>query len=211
MPGVPVLRVPPTLDVEGLTIGERQVDDSLDLSLVYAGTPGRKDLLAAIVQAVDRVDSKGVRIRLRVLGPSVAQVRELLGGPVPTSTEVLGRLAQQEVPAEIRRADFSVLMRRPARFSEAGFPTKFCESLANGTPVIANLTSDLGSYLRTGQEGIVCADYSVENLTEVLLAAARIAPGERGRMRRAARERALRSFDYRAYAEPMNAFLQAVR
>jgi glycosyltransferase involved in cell wall biosynthesis len=211
--GSRVLRVPPTLDVQNLPRYERRAGPNRpDLSLVYAGTPGRKDLLAHIIRAVGRVGRGGASIELRVYGPTPEQVRELLDGePLPPGVRLLGRLAQQDVPRALQEADFSVLLRRPQRFAHAGFPTKFCESLANGTPVIANVTSDLASYLRDGVEGLVCRGYSVDDLERVLRNAVGLGDDERRRMRRAARQRALESFDFRRYAEPLGAFVESVR
>ncbi|MFI7432024.1 glycosyltransferase [Micromonospora haikouensis] len=211
--GLRVLQVPPTLDVRGLPArAEGDGSDPRRLRAVYAGSPGRKDLLATIVRATERVDPVGAAIDLRVFGPTVAQVRDLLGGaPLPGAVRVSGSVAQQEVPAALRSADFSILVRRQERLTRAGFPTKFCESLASGTPVIANLTSDLGDYLHDGVEGLICRDHSVDALAAALRRALLLTPERRRRMRVAARERALASFDLRAYAEPLGEFFEAVR
>ncbi|ROT33175.1 glycosyltransferase [Micromonospora sp. HM5-17] len=211
--GTPVLRVPPTLDVENLPVYPRRVDaDVPGLRLVYAGSPGRKDLVATIVRAVGRVDPEGAHLELRIFGPTLEQVTRLLDGEaLPRGVRVLGRLPQPEIPRVWQEADFSVLLRQPARFIHAGFPTKFCESLANGTPVIANLTSDLGRYLRDRHEGLVCADHSVAGLTSALRTALGLTVAERKLMREAARRRARAAFDFRVYAEPVGAFFDALR
>jgi glycosyltransferase involved in cell wall biosynthesis len=198
--------------VVALDVDDRPDDgDPAGLRLVYCGSPGRKDLLGAVIEAVDRVHRAGVAVSLTLCGPSTEQVRRLVGGPVPPSVRCRGSLPQQDVPAIIRRADFSVILRRDARYAHAGFPTKFCESLANGTPVIANLTSDLGRYLHDGREGLVCQDPSVDTLCSVLAAAARLSPARRAAMREAARRQALASFDYRAFARPLADFVDEVR
>ncbi|MFG1799630.1 glycosyltransferase [Micromonospora carbonacea] len=211
--GLPVLRVPPTLDARALgLLADQRPDGDGPLRLVYAGDPGRKDLVATIVRAVERVDGTGDRVELRVVGPTVERVRELLGGgPVPAGVRVLGRLPQQEVWAQVRRADFSVLLRPPTRFNRAGFPTKFGESLANGTPVIANLTSDLAEHLTDGVEGLVCPDHSVDALAATLRRALRLSAEDRCLMRKAARRRALESFDFRVHARALADFLDSVR
>lgn len=210
--GTRVLRVPPTLDVQNLAVPPAPLPTTASgLSLVYSGTPGKKDLLADIIRAIDRADPEGGSIELRVHGPSPQEVRCLLGGEVaPRGVRVLGRLPQQEVSQALQSADFSVLIRRSARFSQAGFPTKFCESLANGTPVIANLTSDLGRYLSDGEEGLVCRDHSVDALAETLRTAQRMDRTKRTLMRKAARARALDSFDFRTYANPIGRFFDAI-
>ncbi|MFC8847545.1 MULTISPECIES: glycosyltransferase family 4 protein [unclassified Micromonospora] len=208
-----VLRLPPTLDVAALDVADRAGDGGrAGLRLVYFGSPGRKDRLAIVIEGVDRAHRDGVDVTLTVCGPSVDEVQGLLGRrAVPSSVLLRGSLPQQDVPAIIRQADFSVILRRDARYAHAGFPTKFCESLANGTPVITNLTSDLGSYLQDGREGLVCPDDSAESLRRVLARAAQLDPVRQDAMREAARRQALASFDYRNFSRPLAEFLDAVR
>jgi glycosyltransferase involved in cell wall biosynthesis len=211
--GRPVLRVPPTLDVREMmartdTTGMR----ATGLNLVYAGNPGRKDLIADMIRAVGRADPAGTRLDFRVLGPTSEQIMALLeGDALPRNVQLLGRLPQQEVPGIVRDADFSLLLRRPGRLVEAGFSTKLCESMATGTPVIANPNRDLEPYLRDGKEGLACPDHSVAGLVETLRAALKLTVPERTSMRQAARSRALESFDFRAYAEPLGSFFDDLR
>jgi glycosyltransferase involved in cell wall biosynthesis len=210
--GCPVLRVPPTLDVVNVPLGGPPSGVGGPLSLVYFGTPAKKDLLATMIRASDRVARDGGNLELRVFGPSLEEVRELIGGRQPPhAVRVMGRLPQWEVATMLGNADFSIIVRRPTRLAHAGFPTKFCESLAAATPVIANLTGDLGAYLSDGVEGIVCADQSVSALAQALWRALRLRPDERLAMRRAARDRALTSFDYRNYVSELGDFLDRIR
>jgi glycosyltransferase involved in cell wall biosynthesis len=210
--GARVLRVPPTLDVRGLhleTGGRRFDDDATRTVFTYAGVPGGKDLLADIIRAVEWVNSAGGECTLHVLGPSEAQLRRLLGGQaVPMNVRSFGAVAQHRVGRLLQQADFSVLLRTPKRFAHAGFPTKFGESMANATPVIANVTSDIADYLRDGIEGLVCPDHRTEALVPVLWRAIELGAGQRRAMRLAARERALTSFDYRRYVQPLGTFIE---
>ncbi|MFV2100800.1 glycosyltransferase family 4 protein [Micromonospora sp. LOL_024] len=208
-----VIQIPPTLDVRNLPLTAAPSRRGPALVLVYAGNPGRnnKDLLANVVLAVRRAHHTEAPIELRILGPSSDEVRAMVGGPLPDNVRALGRLAQQEVPHAVQQADFSVLLRRPERASNAGFSTKFCESMANGVPVLANLTSDMGQYLHHGVEGLVCPDHSVSSLAETIRVAARLDGRDRALLRLAARERALKSFDYRAYAAAIGTFFDGLR
>ncbi|MEU4398936.1 glycosyltransferase [Micromonospora orduensis] len=210
--GRPLLRVPPTLDVKGLTLDARQTAaGSSGLTLAYAGNPhgNKKDLLGTVIEAVSRVQRDGARVELRIYGPTPDEARGLFGGrALPDGVRCLGRLPQAEVADALQEADFTVLIRRPERATDAGFSTKFCESLASGTPVIANLTSDMGRYLRPHREGLICRDHSVAEVTGAIRTAARLSDAHRNLMRQAARSQALESFDYRAYAEPIGTFFR---
>ncbi|MBQ1024158.1 glycosyltransferase family 4 protein [Micromonospora sp. C95] len=210
--GCQVLRVPPTLDAVNARRDDPPERSGAALSLVYFGTPAKKDLVATMIRAVEQVVRHGGDVELRVLGPSLAEVQDLLGGMAPPSAvRVMGRLPQWDVAWMLARADFSIIVRRPTRLAHAGFPTKFCESVAAGTPVIANLTTDLGGYLTDGVEGIVCADHSVGAVEHALWRALRLHPDERRAMRQAARKRALESFDYRNYGAELGRFLRQLR
>lgn len=206
--GCEVVRIPPSLDV--------QVDDKLfreknsfdPLLLLYAGTPGRKDLLLNVIEAVEAVDPIGTRLQLKILGPTLAQLKASYGrSQLAPSIEVLGQVDQSEIAQYIRSADFTVLLRESARFTNAGFPTKLVESLANGTPAIINLTSDVGMYIREGVEGVICADSSVRALISAIERALEL-PGRQLRaMRYSAAEQARRSFDFRAHSRELHSFL----
>ena len=126
------------------------------------------------------------------------------------AVEPLGRVPQDKVAEYVAMADFSVLLREPAHFANAGFPTKFVESMANGTPVIANLTSDLGLYLQDGVNGLVCADHSVDAFVATLRRALALTKEQKCGMRNAARQQAEMAFDFRGYADELNRFLQSV-
>ena len=207
-----VLRVPPIVDVSSVRIvGLFEPLEGRKIRLVYAGTPGKKDLLATVIRGVEAVDPLGEHFELDVLGPSTEQVQRLLGSNhIPISVNVLGRLSQADIPERLQRADFSVLLREPKRFANAGFPTKFVESLTNGTPVIANLTSDLVLYLHDGVEGVVCADHTEQSLSAALRRISKMSSETLLEMRLNAREQAQKSFDYRNYVCCFSEFLKGI-
>ena len=211
--GKPTIRVPPTLDVAGTEWRDHGRPDRGGLSLIYAGSPGRKDLLRNIIEGVAAVDSEGTRVTLDVLGPTMNEVQQLLGArrQLPQGIKVRGRVPQAEIAEAYRAADFSVLLREPLHFAHAGFPTKVPESLAVGTPVICNRTSDLPEYIRDGQEGLFCADHSAQAFASAVRRALALEPSRRGEMRRAARVAAETLFDFRRYSNDLSAFLDRCR
>ncbi len=207
---VKVVRVPPTLDVIGTRCREPRLDSSSrPLALLYAGTPGKKDLLPTVIRAFAQVDSDGTRAQLTVLGITVDETMRLMGSgaALPRSVRVVGRIPQQDVAQAYLAADFSVLLRSQLRYAHAGFPTKVAESLAAGVPVILNLTSDLGEYVRDGVEGVWCAVPTVDALADALRRALSLSALKRTEMSQAARRAAERVFDFRNYAGQLSDFL----
>lgn len=205
----PVVIVPPTLTVD--PIEETGTDISNCLKLVYAGTPGKKDLLDKVVEAVSRVELLGVEIQLTVIGPSERDVIKMCGLQcLPNSVVVAGRVPQDRVAQLLKASDFSILIRDSLRFTNAGFPTKFVESLAAGVPVIANITSDLGSYLRDGSNGLEVGAPDISAIMNALLRAASLSVSERDLMKRNAKNDAKVFFSSDAYVQSFKQFLFVV-
>jgi glycosyltransferase involved in cell wall biosynthesis len=211
--GCPVVRIPPTLDLKHVGVNYHTGALAFKpLTLVYAGTPGKKDLLRNAIRGVEMADPQAKRIRLLILGPTREEVCSLQGSKkLSPFVEVLGRVNQPDVAKIIQESDFSILLRESLRFAQAGFPTKFVESIASGTPVIANITTDLRDYLHDGIEGLICPDHTAEAFAQTLDRALVLTQEERNQMRKAARRQAERSFDYRNYTKSLKAFFEGLR
>ncbi len=209
------VRIPPTLDTRSI---EPNLEISSDpvVTIGYTGTPSKKDLFDNFLEAILRMDPQGRHLRLRVAGVSCDQlmaypaIRRRRFTSVPPCIETLGKVPHNEAITLIRQADFSVLLRPQKRYAQAGFPTKVVESLAMGTPVICNITSDLGNYIHDGIEGIVCTDHQPDSLVSSFERVLKLNAKQRQSMRIAARRQAEQSFDYRNYVSPLAEFLQRI-
>lgn len=184
------------------------------VTLIYAGNPVKKDKVHEVINAVERVETTMPgKVRLMVLGIDrttyIARYGKWLDNrDISDAIEFVGRVKQDDVPKYYARADFMVLLRDQTRKSNAGFPTKFAESMMSGTPVIANLTSDLGRYLTEGSNGYVVAAPTADALCEVLCS--KIIGLDRARVDELhdnAKATGMSAFDYRTYIPPMNDFL----
>lgn len=210
--GCNVVRVPPTLDVAGLPPVAPSADRA-GLTIGFAGSPGHVNTFETLVDAVTTLAERGHAIRLRVAGTTSARILRTPAmrarglRALPACIESLGAVPHADAARLVREADFTVLLRPVLRYSTAAFPTKVVESLAAGTPVICNLTSDLGEHLVDGREALLCRDPSRESLLAALERALRLSPDERHRMRLAARERAASAFDHRLFTAPIAEFL----
>jgi glycosyltransferase involved in cell wall biosynthesis len=209
--------IPPTLRVEPMVSGTAHFGDDPasgdHLTLCYFGNPGRKDLLPEIIDAFASVPSRtpeGTHVRLLIAGPDEAEVLRLRAGPLPDGVAVLGRIQQQQVRDLLASVDFSILLRPDATYSRAGFPTKFVESLANATPVIGNLTSDLQSYLIDGETGLVVPSATAVSLAETISRAVELSRTDKVRMRVAAVHMARSAFDPAVYVDAIHAFLSGL-
>ena len=143
------------------------------VTLIYAGVPKRKDLVHNAINAVNRLNKEGKLMRFVIVGTSkddyLKKYSDLLDDTELSDNIIfVGRVSQELIPTYYHLADFMVLLRKPTRKCTAGFPTKFAESFISGTPVIANLTSDLGKYLKNEVTGFVVYNYDTESVYETL-------------------------------------------
>ena len=143
------------------------------ITLIYAGNPALKDSVHYAIGAVQRLVSEGANLRFLIIGITREKYIERYHSLLPEcelseQIQFLGRVPQDDVPAYYALSDFMVLLRESNRKSNAGFPTKFAESFTSGTPVIANLTSDLGDYLKDGITGFVVPEPSEEAIYQTI-------------------------------------------
>nr|WP_241681294.1 glycosyltransferase [Pseudactinotalea terrae] len=202
---IPSVMVPPTIDFalmsQGPEVDTLPTGDHTEI--LYFGTPGAKDELETIVRAAANV--KGVR--LVVAGPSFDEVQRMVPVAQESKLLILGNVPQDQVRELVKRVSFTILIRKPKRSNQAGFPTKFVESMSVGTPVIANHTSDLANYLDDGINGLVSSGHSVEAVTATLQRAARLNADQLASMGRAAKETGHR-FSSSNYTDALQRFLE---
>jgi glycosyltransferase involved in cell wall biosynthesis len=215
--GCRVVRVPPLIDLQDAKWrgNENTPESGGPLRLVYAGSPGRKDLLREVCLAVGAARSEGLPVVLSILGPTREEVVAMLASDgdcfekLENAIVFHGRVAQSAVPGYLMKADFSVLLRPDAKYAQAGFPTKVAESLAAGVPVIANPTSDIGMYIHDGSEGVLVPDGSPEALVHGIKRILALPRDQWSNMRRCALGRAKTSFDYRSFCQMLGGFMDA--
>ena len=120
-----------------------------------------------------------------------------------------GRVSHEAVLDILKETDFTLLVRAPEqRYAKAGFPTKVVESLANATPVVCNLSSDLSDYLRDGENALLLQSNRPEDVAHGLRRALALTEPEKEAMRVCALESAKEYFDYRNYISVLRDFIE---
>ncbi len=201
--------VPPTLDTSLIIPRYEGRGNQCALKLVYAGTPGKKDLLGRIIEAVLHLRRSNYNLHLSVAGVEASDAKQYAnieifsGDEVSAGVNFMGVLNHDASIDLVRQADFSLLLRPDARYSRAGFPTKFVESFSVGTPVIGNITSDLHRYLKSNETGIVCRGPTSEYMIDALLHALKVDDVQHAAMRFRCRKIAEEFFDAKAYISPL--------
>jgi len=143
--------------------------------IVYAGSPGGKDKINLLIDAMLEIENISQLVEFRVIGItkieffsrynyySAAQINAISGFSL-----FLGRLPHREVIKEVTNAAFSAFLRENNKTNNAGFPTKFVESISCGTPVLTNKTSNIEDYLIEGKNGY-WLEVDSKNLKKFLL------------------------------------------
>lgn len=213
--GINTIRIPVIMDIEKIS-STKSLSHSEQIKIVYAGSPWAKDHLKEFIQAVVSLrDEQRKLIRFEVIGINQQQYEKMNGKVegenIQQSIAFYGRISREDVIAHLHEADFTVLL-RPAdeRYAKAGFPTKVVESMATGTPVICNLTSDLNLYLEDKKNAIIAKDCTVSSCLEALEKVLSLSLEQRQDMQKQARQTAEQYFDWKNYVDSVDRFIGGV-
>ncbi len=201
------IRIPVIMDVKNVTFNKKLYTSNKVIKIVYAGQVGGKDHLFEMVEAVSMLsEAERNRISFNVVGINREQFVSVFSDSVlnkcGNSVVFSGRVSREKVITALNNADFSFLL-RPAneRYAKAGFPTKIVEALSTGTPVICNLTSDLGLYLHNNFNSIIIEDCSAKACLNALRVVLSLSEDELSALSSEARNTALEYFDWENYSD----------
>ncbi len=201
--GVKTVRIPAIMDTN--EFAAKEIQEYPKVTFLYAGSPAKKDSLAMMIESLKLLDPVILnRIEFKVIGVTKDKMLEKISD-IPKQVVFIGRVARNIVLEELIMTDFAMLLRDPSeRFTKAGFPSKVAESLSAGTPMITNLTSDLGDYLIDGENSIIVENYSKMAFAKAISRAANTNKKDRDKMQKNARKTAEKHFDYRVYENELS-------
>ena len=208
--GCKSIRIPSIFDVEETKFIESTHNQKIEL--IYAGNPSKsKDSLVPIIEAIALNKDLENKFNFNICGPSKNEIINLLGDKKDLlnskSIIVKGNLKKDELIKCLNNSDYQIFVRPNRRSSNAGFSTKFGESMSIGLPVITNLTSDIDLYLKDGINGFVCKGNTTNDVVEVLNKVSTIDKTKTLSIRKQARITAEEYFDYRKYEDDIQKFL----
>jgi len=169
--------IPPLVDLEEEKWQFREFkSDTNKLHFVYSGRPGKhKDKLNYIIEALNTVNRKYSYI-FTIIGITKQQYLEYypehraIIDRLQHCIEFLGEISHDKSLKYVKSADFVIFIREDKRANNAGFPTKFVESMTCGIPVITTRTSDLINYLSDGKNGFfININNNITSTIEVVL------------------------------------------
>lgn len=200
------VRIPTIMDVGNTPVGKGSGKNRIQI--VYTGNPGvSKEYLAPVIELLAKNKGMSEKIQFHIYG--VDEKRVLLNKNVTTemiqqagdSVIIHGRVPQNDIQNILMNADYQLFLRPQRRSSNAGFPTKLGESMAVGTPVIANDTGDIGMYLKSQENGFLLTDYSIASVSDVFEKILMLSEEQYKNIRKKTRETAAKYFDYKEYLD----------
>lgn len=214
--GIGTIRIPVIMDVRSMpACVTREVSDtSGKVRIVYAGSPGKKDHLSELVEAIALLSAEEQnKIDFHVVGMTLEKYLQTYSiasaDEIPKAVVFDGRKPRSEVLRQVAGSDFAFLLRpSDERYAKAGFPTKVVESLSLGTPMLCNLSSDLAMYLTDGENSIIIEDCSAEACCSALRRILALSREQMNRMRLSARKTAEDAFDWRKYKRVVDLFIK---
>ena len=209
----------PLIDIDEFSEVEKSNIDSI-LKLSYTGTPGKKDLFNHFIEAIFCLKDENKltkQIILNIAGISENQllkydafkIRNIV--KLPDFIKTLGYVSNKEAWELTASSHFSLLLRNNKRVATAGFPTKIVESLALATPIITNLSSDLGNYLTHKKNSLICQNYTVEELKKRIVEAQNFTNSEYASISENAKSTAIQYFQYSNQPQKLIEFIDNLK
>lgn len=211
--GISVLRIPVVMDIEKFSYDIGCSEDD-KIRIVYAGMPGRKDRLKELIVAIGKLSAEErAKLSVKIIGITREKYIELYGDDylnmIKKTVSFEGRKPREQVVEDVKKADFAFLLRpSEERYAKAGFPTKVVESLAAGTAMLCNLSSDLACYLKEDYNSVIIESCTAEACLKALKKIVSYDSKKIMEIKANARKTAEEHFDYRLYVPQCSSFLK---
>ena len=145
---VNTVKIPPLIDLaEDKWQGSSKKETDC-IRLIYAGTPSpQKERLDLIINNIENLETSE-NVFLDIVGITLEEYERMYSSKYNGKrVKFWGRLSNKEVVKMTKSANWSIILRDNNKVVKAGFPTKVPESIACGTPIIANRFSNIEEYL----------------------------------------------------------------
>lgn len=207
--------IPPLVDLNEEKWESKSIERKSDvLNLVYSGSPGKhKDKLNLVVEAINKIKDNR-RFDFKIIGISKQQYidyypkHKSILEEIKSVIRFMGRVSHDESLDYVKQADFHIFIRESKRVNNAGFPTKFVESMACGTPVLTTPTSDIGTHLKNGVNGYLIEDDKIDSIELSLNKILELKKDDIVKMK--ANCLNTQGFDYNEYTTQMESFLHNI-
>lgn len=221
-----IVEIPTLFDIQNLNYINNQQDRGKKVKLMYAGSAFNlervdknrrtiKDRLDKIIALLYSVYEKKKNFILDIYGLS----KENYLGVFPEDKDILhvlqnhiifhGRKSHREIVENIQKSDFTIFIRNIDRVIEAGFPTKFSESISYGTPVITNKINNIVPYVIEEKNGFfIGLDDETKSISQMIKI---LDTKEEDKKKMKQYCLTHKTFDFRNYVDSMSNFLKNIK
>jgi glycosyltransferase involved in cell wall biosynthesis len=217
--------IPTLYDIANLQQKESMIKTTDIIKLMYAGSAFNlermnsrttiKDRLDKIIIILNEVYKEKQNFKLNIYG--VTKENYLSVFPehqniLSTLTNVIifhGRKPHLEIVRAIQESDFTIFLRDIVRIIEAGFPSKFSESISYGTPVISNMISNIEPYVVEGKNSYIISLNNQEKQVKKMIEILSLSEKERKEIKNYCLDNKV--FDYRNYHNQVKDFFDKVK
>lgn len=203
------LQVPPFVD-KSEEKWQMQVEKYQDdkVHLVYIGTGSIKDRLDKIIKGIDNAGAD--RFAVDIIGINEEQFHKIYTTDVDLAKMDItfhGRLPHKVAVEYLIKADFQIFFRDFVRVNNAGFPTKFAESMSAGVPVITNRISNIADYIVDGENSFMIEHPVESEICEVL---ERVSKLSREEINEIKSKCLIDEFDYHKFTGLLKSFMEGL-
>lgn len=171
--GMKTLLLPPLVDKHESKWNVVTNNDVDVLSLIYAGSPaGTKDRLDYMIDALQEVSVQSSKFQFNIVGITEDEYRSMYwvddNKAIPPFVHFYGRVPHGEVIKMLKSSDFQIFLRENHLANQAGFPTKFTETISAGIIVLTNPSSNIQDYMIEGVNSFLLDISDKEKLVKTL-------------------------------------------
>jgi glycosyltransferase involved in cell wall biosynthesis len=203
--GSHLIQLPPMVDKEQKkwSIAPNKYEDGR-IHLVYIGTGSIKDRLDKILRGIKSAGAN--RFYIDIIGITKDRYHEIYKQTIDPEINVCfhGRMPHLDALKHLMSSDFQIFFRDNVRVNNAGFPTKFVESMSAGIPVITNRISNVDEYIRNGENSFMIEKPTDDEITEVLCKVSRLTMDSIMAMKGKC---LTKEFDYHRYIKHLESFM----
>lgn len=207
-----IVKIPPLVDLEEEKwSSEIKCKEDEKIHFIYAGsTSDLKDNIKIILKSIYPFRQY---ISMDIVGIEKEELEKLfIDGDKNiyqnNHVNIRGRISHAECIERIKMSDFQIFVRPDNLVTKAGFPTKFVESLACGTPVITNLNSNVKDYLIDGENGFLINSLTRDGISEVLQKVVGMSRKDISRMKTFCKKQT--TFDYHSFVNEFRELLKDI-
>lgn len=213
---VRTIKIPPLIDHTDVKWQRLNHEKSDTIQIVYAGGAFSlkdvyvKDRLDLVIQALSVLKRDNYKFFFKIVGCELEEFRSFYPH-LSKDVDVLkgnirfyGKVAHNDAINIVKSSDFSIFIRDTSVVTQAGFPTKFVESISSGIPVLTNENSNITDYLVEGVNGFIIKSDNLESMIAALRKPLSINKVNLQRMKDATYESSL--FDYRNFSDEFKSF-----